>query len=554
MTSDNIEKLYENYGILADAKEDISKHEKEYLEIIAAIKGSDKEKRLASQFIAKFFKHFPNLHDEAIEAQFDLCEDEDVTIRKQAIKDLPSICKDNKEHTQRIADILGQLLQSDDSTEITIVTNSFITILKNDILGGLMGLFSQIHQAGDPETGNEIVRQRCIKFLATKVKQLGREVIIKEAEDYIIAECKKILQDVVADEFSYIMDLLTWSTLGKTPGGRKELMEIIATIAFTPEEWHPEDPECIDRLTQCTLQTLPLFSSQVESTIFVKFFCNHILPRWNEITSVDTKVELLKMFAELMEFCGKIDKEDERMTTLYNLLMEYLPEAPVEIIETDSKEEGDQKKPEEKPTPSLEFSNVECALYALHTLCALYPEALAADANRLKALRLRLQYTARLTQGYIKKLKEITHVKKADSDENKLKIAALKTTSNINALIRDIFRTPPSFKTKVQLSFQTKKSPVKDKEEVVTEKKSPEVEKSGHKRHKPITFDNGDSKPSEKRIRDGDNLKVYTPPSGKYSSKLSNNRFSGSGSTKPRGGYGRRDFRNNGGPYRKRNY
>lgn len=48
--------------------------------------------------------------------------------------------------------------------------------------------------------------------------------------------------------------------------------------------------------------------------------------------------------------------------------------------------------------------------------------------------------------------------KKEDSEENKLKIAALKTTSNINTLIRDIFRTPPSFKSKVQLSFQTQKT------------------------------------------------------------------------------------------------
>lgn len=55
-------------------------HEKEYLEIIAAVKGSDKEKRLASQFIAKFFNSFPTLAEQAIEAQFDLCEDDDVTV------------------------------------------------------------------------------------------------------------------------------------------------------------------------------------------------------------------------------------------------------------------------------------------------------------------------------------------------------------------------------------------------------------------------------------------------------------------------------------------
>lgn len=50
------------------------------MEILAAVKGSDKEKRLASQFIAKFFSSFPELADQAIEALFDLCEDEDVTV------------------------------------------------------------------------------------------------------------------------------------------------------------------------------------------------------------------------------------------------------------------------------------------------------------------------------------------------------------------------------------------------------------------------------------------------------------------------------------------
>jgi hypothetical protein len=58
----------------------IFQHEAEYLEILTAVKGSSKEKRLASQFIARFFKYFPALADQAIEAQLDLCEDEDVAV------------------------------------------------------------------------------------------------------------------------------------------------------------------------------------------------------------------------------------------------------------------------------------------------------------------------------------------------------------------------------------------------------------------------------------------------------------------------------------------
>ncbi|XP_047023088.1 apoptosis inhibitor 5 [Helicoverpa zea] len=563
MSADNIEKLYQNYGILADAKDDISKHEKEYLEILAAVKGSDKEKRLASQFIAKFFNSFPTLADQAIEAQFDLCEDDDVAIRKQAIKDLPTLCKDHKEHTQRIADILAQLLQSDDTTEINVVSNSLLTILKIDPKGALTGMFSQIHQNADSEVTNEIVRERCIKFLATKVKQLGREVITKDAEELIIAECKKLLelQDVVAEEFEHIMELLTWSKLGKTPAGKKELVQIVAALAFSPDDWHPEDPEYVDRVIHCSQHALPLFSALVDSTQFVNFFCDHVLQGWNSITTpeggTDTKLELLKIFAEITEHCGELENPQQKIDAVYGLLMKYLPEAPIEPEGTEG-EKSEEKIEDSKTTPSLQFSHVECALFALHSLCRKAPDALVSDATKLKALRLRLQYTARLTQGYIKKLKEVTQSQKgedANSEENKLKIAALKTTSNINTLIRDLFRTPPSFKSKVQLSFQSKKS---EKEEKHTADPDDTKQSPVQKRHRPITFDNENEKESpEKRSRSGDrNIKMYTPPSGKYSSRLNNNaRFSGnnSGGRGGRGGYGRRDFRNNGAPFRRRN-
>lgn len=74
------------------------------------------------------------------------------------------------------------------------MNNSLVAIIKSDPKGALMGLFSQIHQNTDSDVRNEVVRERCIKFLSTKVKQLGREIITKEAEDLIIAECKKILE------------------------------------------------------------------------------------------------------------------------------------------------------------------------------------------------------------------------------------------------------------------------------------------------------------------------------------------------------------------------
>lgn len=57
-----------------------NKHEAEYLAILEAVKGEQKEKRLASQFIARLFKHFPMYADMALGAQLNLCSDTDVAV------------------------------------------------------------------------------------------------------------------------------------------------------------------------------------------------------------------------------------------------------------------------------------------------------------------------------------------------------------------------------------------------------------------------------------------------------------------------------------------
>lgn len=55
-------------------------------------------------------------------------------------------------------------------------------------LGTISGFFSQII------SGDDGTRERCIKFLATKLKAIGHDVITKEPEDLLISECKKVLQ------------------------------------------------------------------------------------------------------------------------------------------------------------------------------------------------------------------------------------------------------------------------------------------------------------------------------------------------------------------------
>lgn len=525
MSTDSIEKLYKNFGILTDAKEKISEHEKEYLEILTAVKGSAKEKRLASQFIARFFKHFPKLADKAIDAHLDLCEDEDMAIRKQAIKDLPSLCKDNKEHTARIADILAQLLQAQDSTELSVVHNSIMSLMKNDPKGTISGFFSQILN------GDDGTRERCIKFLSTKLKSIVHDVITKESEDLLISECKKVLNDVNADEFHSIMEILGWTKLSSTLSGQQELIDITIEQAELSVPFKYTNIEQWVRLIQCIKHALPYYSAQIDSSKYVSYICMQILPHLSLIKSPDgrdSQLETLKLLAEIIGFCGTIDKPEDKVQQLYNSLITYMPLPP----DTDITE-----------LPKLQFSHVECLMYAFHKLSKQTPEFLLKDNEQLKEFRLRLQYFARGIQGYIKKLREAISGKTEDelkTDENKLKVIALKTTNNINTLIKDLFHSPPSFKSIIHLSWKT----------LAADKKSEKVT-VGQKRHTPITF--GNDKSPVKRNKDDNNKggkrEIYTPPSGKFSSSISpnygnrgrfrgNNRAGGRGGFRPRGGRG----------------
>lgn len=115
---------------------------------------------------------------------------------------------------------------------------------------------------------------------------------------------------------------------------------------------------------------------------------------------------------------------------------------------------------------------------------------------------------------YIRKLEEAVKGKneiELKSDDNKLKLSALRTISNINILIRDLFRSQPKFKCEIQLSWMADRNV---KTSISNCKK----------RRAPITSeDRNDSKREDiKRRKIFVDQKIYLPPSGKYSTKVQN--------------------------------
>lgn len=530
----NLERMYECGDVLANAKGlSYKAHQGEYEEIMAGVKGADNCKRLSSQFIARFFGLFPSLAEQSIDAMLDLCEDNNVDIRKQAIKDLPTLCRDqHSKNLPKIVDVLTQLLQSEDQGEITIIQNSIMTLIRRDTKGAIIGIFSQIH------TGEEVVRERALRLIHTKLKT-STDMLDKESQAQIVAEIKKVFAsgNVTAEEFPRLMAILQFTFLPKSVAGQLEIANMVMKMADldADAEFDYSSNELTDRLLQCATHVLPFFSNQVKSTAFCEYMVIKVLPHYYqlpELTDIDTRNQLCKLTAELAVHIGSLKDPLTAAKNVFDRLIDYMPLPP-------ATEDGSLAE-----VPNLEFTKVECLMYTFHQIARQAETFLTSDPERLKDFRSRLNYLARGVQGYIRKLKEFLAssgtkpVKNEEQEDVKIKQIALRTNENIQVMIRDLFHTPPIYKANITLSFKPKEknnaqNKVGDKRKPITFGKSEEG--MGGKKgrgDRPLYMDTvglkgrggaGRSVVSNYRpVKTSRPSGQYNIPQGKYSSKINN--------------------------------
>jgi len=542
MAAPNLERMYECGDALANVKDkNFAEHQSEYEEILLGVKGDDQCKRLASQFIARFYANFPDLGEQSINAMLDLCEDINVDIRKQAIKDLPTLCRDNNKTTlAKIADVLTQLLTTEDTGEMTTIQNSLMNLYRRDPQGAIMGIFSQIH------IGDEVVSERSLRLLHTKLKTGSIDLNNKDAKAQMVAEIKKVFASdngVTADEFPRLMSLLEHTDLPKTVAGQIEIVNMIMSMAELDKtaDFDYTSVELTDRLLQCAQHCLPFFSNQVKSTAFCEYIFLKVLPHYHQLPDLpemDTRAQLIKILAELTASLGGLEESIVPTVSknVFERLIDYMPLPPVD-------EDGTLAE-----TPNLEFTKVECLMYTFHCVGKQNDAFLKEDEERLKDFRLRLQYLARGVTGYLKKLREFLSSpagRKADSEDVKIKKIALRSTENIQTMIRDLFHSPPHYKANIALSWREgSKGRMAEKRRMITGPGAAAANKgkddaNGVKKAKvgaralymdvlndkkkgggaggpkrPVV---SNYKPSGKSVRP---TGLYQPPSGKFSSKI----------------------------------
>jgi len=294
-TEDAIEMLYQ-YGERLNESKDKSKNEADYLGIISAAKGNAKSKQLAAQLIPRFFKHFPTLSSQAINAQLDLCEEDELGIRVQAIRGLPLLCKDTPQHLPKIADVLGQLLLADEGLERDAAQKALMSVLRQDTKGSLTALFKHI------ENSDENLRDKVLTFVKEKVFPIRKELLHpqEEMERHITDLIKKSLQDVTGAEFKMFMDFLKSLALfgDKASTERvQELLEIVEGQADLDAVFNITDADHIDRLMSCLNMALPFYARGASNSKFLNYINKHLLPVFDKLPE-DKQLDLLKNLAE----------------------------------------------------------------------------------------------------------------------------------------------------------------------------------------------------------------------------------------------------------------
>ncbi|CAG9765570.1 unnamed protein product [Ceutorhynchus assimilis] len=480
------QKMYEKYDILSEAREHISEKSSEYQDCIQGTKGGPKEKKLAAQIIAKFFKHFPHLHDQALNSILDLCEDCDSEIRICAIKVLPTLCKENKELVINIASILAQLLQLD-VPDYNVACNSLVQVFKIDPLNAIKGIFNNLHAMDE-----ESLREKIVEFLYTKLIKLLESNETQEINDILLKEAKKMIQDCSSEEFMILITYLLGTKWAKLEG-QQEIINLIAEKIEINDILSLND---IDRLILCVDLVIPLFNFNNDSSKFVTYYCQEVLPKLDEIVTLQNgeqlQIKLLRQLALMSSHCNHITQET--LNSLFQCLKQFIPLPPEDV---------DLSK-----SPDLKFCHVECLLYSFHKLGKSLPEFLLNDQEKLTEFRARLQYFSRGVSGCKRGLKIATNEKLSQAVLDKVNLTP-QVLDNLLVIIKDLFHQTPLYKANVKLSFTMIESTT-----AKIEKKSTS---SSAKRpsHTPITFDSANGNSKQPR---GEDRKLYQPPSGKFSS------------------------------------
>ncbi|KAI8992938.1 hypothetical protein BD414DRAFT_514013 [Trametes punicea] len=199
-------------------------------------------KIIAATNFKLFIKDFPDLEDEAINAVYDLCEDPVSSVRIKGYAAIVDVSREQQKWVKRNADVLVQLLQSDEPEEVTFVKRALTQHLDMDPSVTLGVLCDQIVPPDEPldeeeQSIRDRLRSLVIAFLAGEAR---RSLVERHAstpgspaEEVLVSGLFRAIAKLSSSDADVIVkDILAPLPSFRPPSPRgKELLDVLLTQA-----------------------------------------------------------------------------------------------------------------------------------------------------------------------------------------------------------------------------------------------------------------------------------------------------------------------------------
>ncbi|CAG8580045.1 uncharacterized protein OCT59_001867 [Rhizophagus irregularis] len=416
MTEVDVEQIYKAYEEINNASDNTPEIKRSYEILIAGAHGSSNCKRLAAQFIPRFFGKFPEYYETALDALFDLCEDTDINVRLTVIKYMPNVVKEFDKFAVRIADALVQLLENETVQEIAAVKKALEQVLRLDP-ETIPAIFNQSLK-GSPE-----VRQRTINFLSNDLNRIKMELSQRNSdwESKFSDEVKKALHDANATDYEMFIKMLLSLKMYEKKENLKALSEsMVDAIAKENEQLDPSNESSFQKFMLCGKTLIQFFEKGISTTPILAFLVKKMLPQ-NIYCNLQAKQQK-SVLRYLVEFIIRSPNETtlkEAAPLIKDIFVKEVPEPP-----SDNNEED----------PKLDLNKVENIVYAIYTIASKVP---AITEGQEMNSRLRHLYTfAMKCQTRVKLgLKDLQKTQNKDQQT----IEKIKKAENVQTVTQNIF-------------------------------------------------------------------------------------------------------------------
>ncbi|KAM9994255.1 hypothetical protein ACTFIZ_005544 [Dictyostelium cf. discoideum] len=420
--------------------------DKLFSKIIELSSKTKQTKKLSPQFISKYFKRFPTLQEKAIDCLIDLFDssDEDVVMRVNALKAIPTICRDNPDHIAKLVDILSQLLNTDSKVEAEHTKNSLIELYKLNSVTTLNSFLTFL-ESEETSMEDQPASSTLLSFLKESIIPLVRTEYSKSSIEtqtfFRVRILKLIAKCTSTTELDLLFQLLECFTQYKV----QETITDLETNVLPVIESQSLD---IIRKKLINFTKILLFKSkkphtEINSSKLFDLYLNKIFPKINELDETN-KSELVSVFAQVTPHMTQ-EISIQFLEPVYNLFKSTVPsKTTTPIADVD-----------------LQFTIVEALLFALSTigskstssLCKLcgfklvtgQPSDMNADPIKYEDFLGRHRFLDEKCRETLGKAKKAIPNLGNPKDKAQLKLAqkTLLSTQNILTIMQNLLKSPP---------------------------------------------------------------------------------------------------------------